>query len=365
MCRKIDLNLKKKLIIIFALFVVIMVLFSFKKSFCELAPYDEYIGTKIPITVTLSGNPSDSETVFKYEIKPEPSNIPGAIGEPTELTVVVNKNDPRDLDGRITKTAYVDFTDTQYFDPAVYKYTISEVYCSNEKEYPLSDQKYKFSVEVIEQADTTMKQELYKYAFDLNNNTKEDKLSFPHDQMTYVTLKLITTGRRANSDEYFKLTLSIFGREGDIYNIVGQDNVVTYNNEEIQTLDSFEIVDDNYSFNVYLKDNQVIYIGSKSENGEVYYQIPVGTYISVVENDARKYQTFINDEEGKIVVNFVLTNEEEENSFDIINHRDYDVAITGVFIDILPYIIIVIVVVAVLGYMVYKKTKDKKDDEDN
>ena len=365
MYKKEVLNLKKKLIIIFVLFMFVMALYSFKESFCELAPYDEYIGTKIPITVTLSGTPSDSETVFKYEIKPEPSNIPGAADEPTEVTVVVSKDDERDLDGRITKTAYVDFTNTQYFDPAVYKYTISEIYCSNEKEYPISSQKYKFSVEVIEQADGTLKQELYKYAFDLNNNTKEDKLTFSHDQMTYLTLKLTTTGRRANSDEYFKLTLSIFGREGDIYSIIGQDNIVTYNNQEIETLDSFEIVDGNYSFNIYLKDNQVAYIGSKTENGQVYYQIPVGTYISVVENDARKYQTFINEEEGKIVVNFVLTNDEEENAFDIVNHRDYDVAITGVFIDILTYIIIAIIVLAGLGYMVYKRTKDKKDDEDN
>ena len=140
----------------------IMIFYSFKKSFCELAPYDEYIGTKIPITVTLSGRQTDSETVFKYEIKPERSNIPGAIGEPTEVTVVVSKDDERDLDGRITKTAYVDFTNTQYFDPAVYKYTISEIYCSNEKEYPISSQKYKFLIELINQADSTLKLELKK-----------------------------------------------------------------------------------------------------------------------------------------------------------------------------------------------------------
>ena len=355
----------KKIIKILVVLMFIIMMYSFKSSFGELAPNDEYIGTKIPITVTLSGRPTDSETVFKYEIKPEQSNIPGAQNEPVELTVVVNKDDPRDLDGRITKTAYVDFTNTRYFAPAVYKYTISEVYCSNEKEYPLSTQKYKFSVEVLEQADGSLKQELYKYAFDLNNNTKDDKLCFNHDQMTYLKLKLSTTGRKANSDEYFKITLSIFGREGDIYNILGQDNVVTYNNQEIETLDCFEIIDDNYSFNIYLKDDQVVYIGSKTENGQVFYQIPVGTYISVVENDARKYQTFINEEEGKIVVNFILTEEEENNAFDIVNHRDYDVAITGVFIDILPYIIIVLVVLLALGFMVYKRTKDKKDDEDN
>ena len=351
------LNLKSKLVLIFVLFLSIMVLYSFKECYCELAPYDEYIGTTIPITVTLSGSPSDSETVFKYEIKPEKSNIPGADNEPTELVVTVSKDDERDLDGRITKTAYIDFTNTTYYEPAVYKYTITEVYCSNEKEYPLSNQKYKFSVEVIEQADGTLKQELYKYAFDLNNNTKEDKLLFSHDQMTYLTVKLTTTGRKANSDEYFKLTLSIFGREGDIYNIIGQDSVVTYNNEEIETLDSFEIVDGNYSFNIYLKDDQVVYIGSKTANGEVYYQIPVGTYISVVENDARKYQTFINDEEGKIIVNFVLTDEEESNEFEIINHRDYDVAITGVIINILPYALIFMTVLVALVYMLYKKNK--------
>ena len=183
--------------------------------------------------------------------------------------------------------------------------------------------------------------------------------------MTYVKFQMKTTGKQSDSNEYFKLTVSIFGRAGEVYNIFGQDNIVTYNNEQIKTLDSFEVEDGKYSFNIYLKDGQVAYIGSKTENGQVYYQIPVGTYVSIVENDARKYQTFINDEEGKVKRNVHLSSDEENNVINVINHADYDVAITGVFFSRLPYVILIAIAVAILVIYIYKKIKGKKSDEDN
>ncbi len=81
-----------KLIVIFLIYLFIFVLFSFKEDYCKLAQDEEYIGTKIPITVTLSGNPADDETVFKYEIKPDIDNPGGAIGEIQEITISVKKD---------------------------------------------------------------------------------------------------------------------------------------------------------------------------------------------------------------------------------------------------------------------------------
>jgi len=357
-------NFKFKLIIMFEIFFVVMMLSSFKASLCALAPEEEYLGTKVPITVTLSGKPTESETVFKYEIKAATSNLHGAENEPTELTVVLNNETDKISEGFLSKTEYIDFSNTTYTNPGVYKYTISEIDCSNQREFPLATEKYKISIEVEEQEDGSLKHSFYKYSFDMNNNTKEDNLKFRHFQMTYIKVQLSTTGKMANTNEYFKITVSIFGNAGDVYNIMGQDNIVTYNNELIKTLDKFEVKDGKYSFNIYLKDRQIAYIGSMTENGQVFYQIPVGTYVSIVENDARKYDTYINDDQGKTKRNIPLK-EDEKNDIKIRNHADYDVAITGVYINMLPYIILLIIAIVFVAFIIQKKMKDNKDDEDN
>lgn len=358
-------NIKLKIIVMFIIFMVPMMLFSFKASFCLLGLEEDYLGKKAPIIVSITGKPNQGETIFKYEIKPEKSNLKGATNEPTELTVVLNSESDKVSDGRLSKTEYIDFSNTTYIKPGVYKYLITEKYSSNETEFPLDTQKYRIAIEAVEEPDGSISHSFYKYAYDLNNDTKEEKIAFNHTQMTYVKFQMKTTGELADKDQYFKLTVSIFGRAGEVYNIFGQDNIVTYNNEQIKTLDSFEVTDGKYSFDIYLKNDQVAYIGSKTENGQVLYQIPVGTYISIVENDARKYQTFINEEEGKVKRNFYLTSNEENNVINVVNHADYDVAMTGVFFSRLPYIILIIIVIIVLAFLIYKKIKGKKSDEDN
>lgn len=360
-----NINLKQKMIIMFIIFMVLMMLFQFKASLCLLGLEKDYLEQKVPIIVSLSGNPAQNETIFKYEIKPEKSNLSGVLNEPTELTVILNSQTDKISQGQISKTAYIDFSNTKYTRPGVYKYLITEKSCSNEKEFPINTQKYKISIEVIENADGTLSHFFYKYAYDLQHDTKEEKIAFEHTQMTYIKFKMKTTGKIADTNQYFNLTISIFGRTGDVYNIFGQDNIVTYNNKKIKTLDKFEVKNGKYSFNIYLKNNQIVYIGSKTENGQIFYQIPVGTYVSIVENEARKYQTFINDEEGKIKRNFHLTSDEESNVINVVNHADYDVAITGVFFSRLPYAILITIVLIILIFVIYKKIKDKKSDEDN
>lgn len=358
-------NIKRKIIVMFILFMVLMMLFSFKASFCLLGLEEDYLGKEVPITVSLNGNPSQSETIFKYDIKPEKSNLHGATNEPTELTVVLNSENDKVSEERISKTEYIDFSNTKYIKPGVYKYLVTEKYCSNETEFPIDTQKYRIAIEAVEEEDGSISHSFYKYAYDLAHDTKEEKIAFNHTQMTFVKFEMKTTGKKADSNEYFKLTVSIFGRTGEVYNIFGQDNIVTYNNEQITTLDSFEVQDGKYTFNIYLKDGQTAYIGSKNENGQIYYQIPVGTYVSIVENDARKYQTFINDEEGKVKRNIHLTSDEENNVINVVNHADYDVAVTGVFFSRLPYIILIVIVLVILVIFIYKKIKGKKSDEDN
>lgn len=351
-----------KLIVIFLIYLFIFVLFSFKEDYCKLAQDEEYIGTKIPITVTLSGNPADDETVFKYEIKPDIDNPGGAIGEIQEITISVKKDDQRNLDGSITKTVDLDFSEVIYPKEGIYGYTISEIYCSNEKEYPLSNQQYQFYIEAYKE-ENMLKHSIFRLVNDLYNKSKDDKVVFNHNQMTYFKIKLLTRGRLANSDEYFRLTVSVFGSQGETYNIEGQDSIIAYEGKNIKTLDSFKIGKEKYSFDIYMKNGQEINIGRIDANGKEVYQIPVGTYVSIIENDARKYQTFINTKEGKVIRNFNLSSNDEENVFEFLNQAEFDVAITGTYIAILPYIILSLVAIIMIFVIIYKNQKEKSENE--
>ena len=165
--------------------------------------------------------------------------------------------------------------------------------------------------------------------------------------------------------EYFKLTVTLNGRVGSRCIITGQDEIITYNDETIRTINSFEITENNRSFNLYLKHNQVAIIGIERDGEIVYYQIPVGTLVTIEENDALKYKTSINETDGKVIRNIRLTGNPEDNVFDIENYADFDIAITGVMINIIPYIILIIIVIVLLSVFIYKKIKDNKDDEIN
>ncbi len=256
----------------------------------------------------------------------------------------------------------LDFSEVIYPKEGIYGYTISEIYCSNEKEYSLSNQQYQFYIEAYKE-ENMLKHSIFRLVNDLYNKSKDDKVVFNHNQMTYFKIKLLTRGRLANSDEYFRLTVSIFGSQGESYNIEGQDSIIAYEGKNIKTLDSFKIGKEKYSFDIYMKNGQEINIGRIDANGKEVYQIPVGTYVSIIENDARKYQTFINTKEGKVIRNFNLSPHDEENVFEFLNQAEFDVAITGTYIAILPYIILVLVAIIMIFVIIYKNKKEKSENE--
>ena len=348
---------KKEISLILIIFILVMMLSGFKASLCLLGNEEDYLGKKAQIIVSATGDFREpKEVTLKYDITPERSNLSGASNEPTEVTVTLNSTTDVISEGRLSKSCEIDFTNTTYTKPGVYKYLITEKYCSNETEFPRNTKKYRIAVEAVKESNGSISHSFYKYAFDLENDTKEERIAFNHTQMTYLKFQMQTTGQLADPDQYFKLTVSIFGREGDIYNISGQDSVVTYNGEQINTINSFDI---------YLKNGQTVYIGTKTVNGVEYYQIPVGTYVSIVENEATNYQTFINEEEGKVRINIYLTGDIEDNIINVINHSDYDDTRTVVFFSILPYVIISLIVIGLLIFLACKKMKDKKNDENN
>ena len=101
---------------------------------------------------------------------------------------------------------------------------------------------------------------------------------------------------------------------------------------------------------IYLKKDQSITIGTENNIN----QIPIGTHYSIQKIGSRSWETTYD-----VINNYTTTDNDEDNYIIIINRRDYDVAITGVFLDILPFIILIIL--GIVGLILLRKIGNKDD----
>ena len=194
---------------------------------------------------------------------------------------------------------------------------------------------------------------------DLETGEKTD-LKFEHQTvLTYIKIQNQTEGSLSNTGEYFKYKLSILGNVGDRFKMVGQDSFITFEGRQIRTEDFYEVKEgeDNFVY-IYLKGNQKLTIGLLDGNIK---QIPIGTKYKIQKVGARKWNTFINGEEVVETDYLIATENPEENQITIVNHRDFDVAITGIFINILPFILLI--ALGVIRNILYNKKQ--KDEDDN
>ena len=108
-----------------------------------------------------------------------------------------------------------------------------------------------------------------------------DVINNSHEKYTYITLK----NNVSDDKNYIKYKVMIYGTKGQTYKILGQDDVVIYNDERIKTDSICYAGEECY---VYLKDNQNITIGKDGNS----YEIMVGTKYSIMKIDDN-YSTYI------------------------------------------------------------------------
>ena len=312
------------------------------------------------------GGDQETSVTYTYKITANSDNdyhTEENLPETFDITFDSNTNT---MDGSVVfNEANIDFSNVKYNNTGVYKYKITEIASSNTKEYPISSDKYEITI-LVKNKDGKYIPEFNNIAMDLEDGDKKEEILFSHEKMTYLTLEMSVSGKNANKNEYFKVLVTLNARPGSKFKILGQDEVVPYGEDEINTANEVEITDANNSVYIYLKHGQKATIGLLREgseeegNLEEFYQIPVGTTVTVEQEGARKYKTTINAQEGRFLIDNFL--ELPVNNVIVIdNHSDFDVAVTGVFIDILPYILIIALIVAILVVIIIKN--NKRNDE--
>lgn len=330
-------------------FTIIYFLFSIISCNCAYASNE-----KITLISTINGVTNSITNTYTYTIKPVNNNN-NAQNEPT--VVKVNFNNIKPESNKAIATHDIDFSKTSYSKLGVYEYIITETSSSDSETFPLSKDKYKIFVEVIRDKSDNVVKNVHFQALDLNVLQKSE-LEFTHQaEYTYINIENTTTGKMANKNEYFKYKLSIFGNVGDIYEITGQDETVYFEGKRITPAKHYIVKSgsDNYIY-IYLKDNQKISIGLSNDIP----QIKIGTKYIISKVGARKWETIINDKHYN-TTNYLVA-KKGVNKIDIVNIKNFDIALTGVFIDVLPFVILIIL--AVFGIFAITKLKKKNDDYD-
>ncbi len=171
---------------------------------------------------------------------------------------------------------------------------------------------------------------------------------------SYITIKNKILGNMREPEKYFKFLVNINWTQGDTYRIFGQDSTITYNEQQINTSNTYTVGSTNY---VYLKSNQTITIGVLSD-GET-FEIPEGVTYSVTEQDAEDYLTTIEGIQGETKSTGNLTIARTNNTVEFTNSKDA-AALTGINFEFISYYIVIFASSVILAFYICFKNHIKK-----
>ncbi len=277
---------------------------------------------------------------FTYEIK-QNTNNPQILNDLVDsFTIEFNDNTP--ISNMTATNSYLlDFSNVNFTEVGTYEFEISETNSSNEFVYPKDNNKYRIVVNVTKEVDSNnvptdniivnVNQSAY-----LNDTDTKSEVNFETIALTYVTLTKTVTGDLADRNEYFKFKIEIDSNENLI--IDGQDSIITYKGQTINTSNVYDINTENY---VYLKHGQTITIGYNREKDIP--ELLSGTHYTIRELDAENYKTRINDSSNyKKEIADTILNTPQSNIVNYVNNNE-SIAFTGVIIRIIPFIVLIII----------------------
>ena len=327
---------------------------------------------------------------FTYEIIPDSSNPVGASNEPTTLVVKFDNVDP--VNNLTTVTGTISFANTVFQRLGVYRYTIKETASSN-SDYPISSEKYEIYVTY-----STSGLDVSQQAKNLFDYTKGN-VNFNHEpNYSYSKINLSVVGDTIDKREYFRFKIYIDSMcLGCEYDVLGQDEYVNYNGSTIKTSDKYTVLakapgpnvvyavnnannsmmrkavynnneasrrtatytaNDTPSY-IYLKDGQSVTIGLSPNDDP---QIPMGTLIRVIGDENlsdRKWTMYINGAQTKEFEHRVG----RDMDFNIVLERNMLVPDTGVFVESLPYLILILM--GGIGLYSFIRLKKKNAKQNN
>lgn len=336
-------SLKKVIVIIMVLLLSITILNSYNVF---AATPITIASTDTPHSLTITRNiknvTNNVTNTFGYTVTAASTNPTGATDEPTAFTIEYNNVIPN-ASNIASKTGTLDFTGATYTKVGDYKYTVQETSSAVDEN---GVQTGALVATLVSQVINTADREAGK-----------QDMTYPNEStFTNITVTNNVTGNMADEGEYFKFLLTIDGTTGDTYTITGQDTSITYGGSTVTPSTTYTVgATPQY---IYLKHGQTATIG---KNGEL-NQIKVGTTYQLIEQDAATYKTYINGSttDSKDSGNLTTVKTATSNTIAVVNNKEA-ITLTGIFLDMAPYIAIIIVLAAVM--FIFVKSKRKNEEE--
>lgn len=104
--------------------------------------------TKITLVSNVYNAVKNVSNTYIYAIIPDENNLGGVRNEPQRVEVTFTNERPN-LNKFVTQCVDIDFSNTIYTKPGIYKYLVYEVSSSNNETYPKSEQKFEIYVWVL------------------------------------------------------------------------------------------------------------------------------------------------------------------------------------------------------------------------
>ena len=199
-----------------------------------------------------------------------------------------------------------------------------------------------------------MVKEVNPLALNFEEAGKEDILYRNTTNYTYIIIENRLDGelKERDRDTYFRYQISIEAPTGNEFYIIGQDEEVIFNGKLVETSNKYIVGENGNDMYVYLKDGQSITIGL-NPNG--FYEIPIGIRYTIKKSLGDKWLTRMNSE---LASEKTYTTKSDNNHCVIVNKRDYDSAVTGLFYTTVPFLTLILMVL--LGIIVVISFSQKK-----
>ncbi len=319
-----------------------------------LCPLSVFASESIPIKTVIENTNNPIPAVFKYELKKHAENPLGVVNAPQEI--LVDFSDVEVNDNRLEKTVNIDFSNTTFPEEGIYRFGLSQKEVSTIDIIP-SNKNYEIYVTVTNNNGSRVV-DVNPLAMNFLEYGKESIEYYNTANLTEIQIESRVDGelKELDKDIYFRYKISINGPVGHHYHILGQEEEVIFDGHLIDTTNEYEVknnASENYIY-IYLKHNQKVIIG-RSPNG--FGEIPINVRYTVKKASGDKWLTRINNQDVSEKT-FVTSN--DDNYCLIVNRRDYDDAVTGLFYNYLPYLLLIGMIIFAIIVMIYwKKGKNK------
>ena len=304
----------------------------------------------VTVTRNVTGVTNNVTNTFGYTIEADTEYNPAAVTNfPTSASIAFSNVAP--TAGTATASTTVDFSSAVFTKVGDYRFKITETSSTDASKYPTDNSYYYLYVSVRYAANDTDGTNMVATVAasgiknsTADNGTKQAVVFEASPIFTNISISKSVTGNMGDKSAYFDVTVTVPGDTGATYAVSGgshADNPATIAAGTATTLK--------------IKNGETIIIGSSSGTN----QIPVGVNYTVAETAVQGYTTSIDTVEQSTITKTTVQ-AAASNATAIVNN--YDAAtLTGVFLNIMPYVVIAAAVV-ILFAMVRRSSKHKRED---